>query len=343
MRVHGPLDETYDERCHPNRHDGGHLFPALVLRHSARTPVDYDSFAADLGLLEHKFYGYECQMDVGLTSLLPSHGSEMWTSWLKRPNALYFCPECSKTALPWPDINVHWCEEHPDETIWAAIYDSYRRPKVKWWQAGEDVAHRILDAARLCRTTPMYRLNLHIKQGRLYCNCGDPSFGPANRQAWAELVLHVYMHTRMNEDRQNADTGDELVWRNDHTVEECIVKLNLEGKVDAAQMRYVTPEASIISRVDAHLAKCPSGFLPICRLCKKMTRKDKDMWMVLPPRADAILYHMSAKHGRAFSEADILFETPWYLPRHRHHRWHWGRFALDPEEKGSWPEGIYLC
>ncbi len=218
MRVHGPLDETYDERCHPNRHDGGRLFSNLAYRNNARTPVDYDTFASDLGLLEDEFYGYERHLVSGLAALLP--GPTVWTTWLKWPNALYFCPECAKTALPWPDINVHWREEHPEETIWAI--HAWHRPKVKWWRAGEDVAHRILDVLRLSRTTPMYQLNEYIEKGRLYCNCGDPSWGPANRQAWAELVsfesqstrsqliephvqvLHVYTHLRMNEDRMAA-------------------------------------------------------------------------------------------------------------------------------------------
>ncbi len=89
--------------------------------------------------------------------------------------------------------------------------------------------------------------------------------------------------------------SDQHVWDDDHKVEECIVKLKLEETVEPAQMHYATPEASIVARVDAHLTMCPSGLVPICRVCKEMTRKDKDMWMVLPPNADAVLYHISAK------------------------------------------------
>ncbi|RPD72987.1 hypothetical protein L226DRAFT_142577 [Lentinus tigrinus ALCF2SS1-7] len=336
MREHGPVDEAYDERCYPNRHDGALLFLTLAHRDNARISIDYDTFASDLALLREKFYGYELNIQAGLSSLLPDFSG--FTSILRKPHAMFSCPKCGMTALPWPDINVHWCKEHSTESIWAVSL--LRRPVVKWWRGGEDVANRILDAAGLNREWLIYWLNALIEEGRLYCNCGDPSFGPAHRQPWAQLVFHVYTHLRMNEDRHRdqADGSDEHVWRNDHVLKDCIRCIpESDGKVEALQMRYVSPEPSVLARVDAHLAQCPSGFVPVCRLCKEMTHKDKDLWMVLPPRANAISYHMTAK---AFNEDDILFENLWYLPRHQRHIFHWGVFAL--EEKISWEETRYV-
>ncbi|RDX45732.1 hypothetical protein OH76DRAFT_930294 [Lentinus brumalis] len=70
--------------------------------------------------------------------------------------------------------------------------------------------------------------------------------------------------------------------------------------------------ASLAERVEAHLVSCPKNTLPICRICKAMVSGAKDRWMILPCSADAIVYHVQAKHGRKFAEEDILFERPWY-------------------------------
>ena len=59
-----------------------------------------------------------------------------------RSTAPFKCAKCGDSGYTWPEINVHWRERHPDESVW----DEASEFKAEVWEEGVEVAERVLAA-----------------------------------------------------------------------------------------------------------------------------------------------------------------------------------------------------
>ncbi|RDX40624.1 hypothetical protein OH76DRAFT_1412844 [Lentinus brumalis] len=123
----------FDHRMYPNRHDGGR-FASLSLRR----PRQYDRRGhhtrgefwnrGTLQALRGHIADYEIQYanilaNLVTTKLRKERGEEAARALkakndleetLSMPYALFICTECGEAPLAYPDIHIHWREQHPD-------------------------------------------------------------------------------------------------------------------------------------------------------------------------------------------------------------------------------------
>ena len=110
---------------------------------------------------------------------------------LLRPTALFQCAECGIGALPYPEINFHWQKKHQKKSVWRGdctetVYGA------KVWEDGVKLGQRILAVLvrlglpRNKRSMPW--LDQLVKQGQVFCACGDPDMVAPEELSWADLV-----------------------------------------------------------------------------------------------------------------------------------------------------------
>lgn len=93
-----------------------------------------------------------------------------------RPTALFMCAKCGDFGNAWPGINVHWCQKHRDESVWG----DWGEFRAEVWEAGVEVAERVLAVlverglGTRDRGRMHWQLDHLIKDGRVFCACGDP-------------------------------------------------------------------------------------------------------------------------------------------------------------------------
>ncbi|KAI1789116.1 hypothetical protein LXA43DRAFT_1183460 [Ganoderma leucocontextum] len=242
---------------------------------------------------------------------------------LLRPTSFFMCAECGKHPYAYPDINVHWQNEHRGTSVWMDVGtwgESQGEYKAEVWEEGAEVAEKIL-AVLMKKGLPrddrdMERLDELVEEGRVFCACGDPTMSTSEEDlSWVALVDHVFIH--LNDDTLRTNTGvrssndagddDAPVWLNDHDLASCIRYLP-EGADTSEATRRITADDSTRERINALLNQCSGTLLPACRLCDALTPDNKkDDSLFLTESADAVVYHMQAKHGKRVEEKDIVF------------------------------------
>ncbi|KAI1789068.1 hypothetical protein LXA43DRAFT_1022338 [Ganoderma leucocontextum] len=222
---------------------------------------------------------------------------------------------CGDCPYAWPGINVHWREKHRDESVW----DEEGEFKAEVWEVGVEVAERILAAlvehGLGTRDRGMMSLDDLIEDGRVFCVCGDPGMAaPDNGLNWVALVKHVFGHLNENARRTltpparlESEQEESPVWIDDHELASCIKYLPRGADTSQAVLR-VHAEPDIRARIDTCLSQCPEKSRQVCCFCDALTLDEKkDFTLFLPDDADAVLYHMQAKHGQDFQEKNVVF------------------------------------
>ena len=206
-------DYEHDEM--PNAHDGARFWNDLVHADDARAPIDVDDVMSEARMesviWELRDYprdivrclagALECSDEVQgrkkLSGGKGGKGKDLCVGpedVVQRPTALFHCGGCGDCPYGWPEINAHWREKHPDESVWIGLGEG-RKPQYKAgvWEAGVDVAEGIVAVlieqglGKWDRTKT--RLDKLIKEGRVFCACGDPTMAtPDNGLNWATLV-----------------------------------------------------------------------------------------------------------------------------------------------------------
>ncbi|PIL34378.1 hypothetical protein GSI_03153 [Ganoderma sinense ZZ0214-1] len=238
---------------------------------------------------------------------------------LVRPTALFACRECGAQPYAFPAINEHWQEAHPDESAWVRVgtgFGGAGEYGAEVWE-GAEVAERILEV--LVRKglregeRNMGGLNELVEEGWVYCACGDPTMATPDQVeedlGWETLVDHVLNHLNDNMLRRKTSpngSNGAPVWLDDHNLASCIKYLPEDADTFEGNNR-VTADDSTRKRVDALLRKCPETSSPACLLCVLTPDSRKDDSLFLMANADAIVYHMEAKHGKHFEDADVVF------------------------------------
>ena len=105
-----------------------------------------------------------------------------------RSTALFQCAKCGDSGYAWPEINVHWRERHPDESVW----DEAGEFKAEVWE-GVEVAERVLAAlveqGLGMRSKGRMQLDDLIGDGRVFCACRDLRMvAPSEGSNWVALV-----------------------------------------------------------------------------------------------------------------------------------------------------------
>ncbi|PIL34387.1 hypothetical protein GSI_03162 [Ganoderma sinense ZZ0214-1] len=337
-------DGEYSHDMMPNMHDGTALWAGLVLEDDARAPLDVDSVMGESNTesVIWALRDYPCDVMRSLGEKVERRdadaeercgkakgkgkgrkGKEVYYEGPEdvalRPTALFQCAECGDFPHGWPEINAHWREKHPDESVWIISGHGREEYKAGVWEEGVDVAEMVLavlvEQGLGKRDRNKTRLDELIEEGCVFCACGDPTMAtPDNGLNWASLVKHVFSHLKENARRiltppQTACTGEvAVVWIDDHDLESCI-KFVPKAGIDLAQASYrFEADPNSRARVSTYFAQCPEKSQPLCSLCDELTPEDKkDYTLFLPECADAVLYHMQARHGKCFQEQDVVF------------------------------------
>ena len=120
---------------------------------------------------------------------------------LQRHYALFGCGACPRwTRMPYTAIHAHWRTAHPTKSWFA---DRERGRNVVDYFGTHDVGAKILDYAGIPRDTPLGTLNMLIREGRLYCACGDPSLLEPAFLTWEDLLYHVVINRAAYKFRQD--------------------------------------------------------------------------------------------------------------------------------------------
>lgn len=91
-----------------------------------------------------------------------------------------------------------------------------------------------------------------------------------------------------------------MVLNDDHEFSSCITLLPEESSNEEKERaRYrIYADGAMRARIEEHLARCPEGAEPVCRICDLLTLKSKrdiSLTFQVGDGADRILYHMQAK------------------------------------------------
>lgn len=198
----------------PNAHDGADIFGVDLL---AEGEDPHDMLEHESILSSRDLRNALCELDEyprkvmnSLAEIFESEGAEMGCGrvgekknrsghWqedvVQHPTALFACaqPECHMHALPWPAINVHWCEAHPDESVWEdSAYEARNRFRAEVWKDGVETAEKILavliEKGLATEDQHISGLDNLVKEGRVFCSCKDPAMAPPDGLNWAGLV-----------------------------------------------------------------------------------------------------------------------------------------------------------
>ncbi|KAM5540152.1 hypothetical protein V8D89_006292 [Ganoderma adspersum] len=311
--IGGCDDET------PNLYDARTVWDYLVWADDGRGPLNDNVIRRDESVLrgvDEWLERYPTEVMNSLYRILKAAEAkprpESSETAVFRPMALFRCTKCSDYGHVWPGINGHWGEKHRDESVW----DYTGEFKAEVWEAGVEVAERILAVLIERGLGPLDRrmeLDYLIRNGRLFCACGDPRMvAPDNGLNWVALVKHVFAHLDENARRTlspvrpESEEDEAPVWIDDHEVTSCIKYLP-RGVDTSEAMKRVRADPDTRARIDTYLSLCPEKSRPVCCLCEALTPDDKkDSTLFLQEDASGVLYHMQAKHGRNFEEKNLM-------------------------------------
>ncbi|PIL34453.1 hypothetical protein GSI_03229 [Ganoderma sinense ZZ0214-1] len=200
------LDEHFcggrwDHDALPNAFDGARLWESLVLDDHARTLLDVDTVMGEQQLEDvvEELQAYpKMVMKCLAAAVRTADGSDIGEDGKELGSR-----GCDEYPFAWPEINIHWQEKHPEESVWEGSPGKVYRAAV--WEGGIPAAEKILAVLveqGLCERA-MNRKHLHtlIKDGRVFCACGDPRMPETRYQGfdWAALVKHVSDSNHLNE------------------------------------------------------------------------------------------------------------------------------------------------
>lgn len=202
----GELDGIHRDML-PNVTDAAELFSELIegLVDDSDPITSVDDIGGDTAELWEVLDTYKSEVIDALAQSIPGAHNDIYGAdtrkVLARASALFVCKECSSVkpkvaggpvmAEAWPKINAHWRTCHPNESFYEAgqgIDDP--RVRAKWWWEGHNTVKAILDAAGLsqARTAKIVGLEQLVREGRLFCGCGDPSLEQPAELTWGKLV-----------------------------------------------------------------------------------------------------------------------------------------------------------
>ncbi|KAM5540057.1 hypothetical protein V8D89_006197 [Ganoderma adspersum] len=306
----------FPPRIIPNKYDGARLLTALAKEHDARGDVSQGRFEAYIPRLIFAINATYTTFQAEVAALVPPHDPQALADprrfmlkekprVLDRAHAFFACTACGRGLLPYPQIHTHWKDAHTDTSCWDSA-EVEPRLRVEFWTPGVELVKGILGAAGLPENVEMPELDRLIQEGRLYCSCGDPIFptGDSGDIGWGDLVFHVCEHQNWYDHRcqvRPSRVRDEsLVLNDDHELDSCI-KLLPKDATNVAKEKAkhrIRADGAMRARIEAHLAQCPEGAKPICRLCDLLTLKSKrdvSLSFQVDGGADRIVYHIQAK------------------------------------------------
>ncbi|RPD73004.1 hypothetical protein L226DRAFT_536838 [Lentinus tigrinus ALCF2SS1-7] len=320
----------------PDTYDGARLWASLAAGdiNNARRSIDsIFPFGSTDEILGHlKKYKEEVQQSLAALvpkqvakALLPAtvpkrrgnqQKQECPGDMLERASVFFSCTSCGERALPWSKVNVHWHERHPDIHFFDDGGWPRKKLHVRFWEEGHQTVQKILAVLRFGSQTSAAHLDSLVKSGRLYCACGDPSLELPDELIWAKLVKHLHVHLEMNYAFKNTHLmvfkGRVVTWIDDHRLQDCIKCLPLHADTSTSSHRF-SADAATRTRVERHLDKIVNPVCAVCRALAADVTTPSELATIaqscLSRNADAIVYHLKAKHGRDFREEDVTSKS----------------------------------
>ena len=196
--------EAIDRDMLPHKYDWARLWWQSILMSrgfcDVYRPMDITVFGSTNGVLQHlQQYSswvlrylaeamFQCIRDPRC------HGQA--DKMVTRATAFFVCEACGEEGLSWSRMHGHWRRCHSDMPFFdtkKTWLDWHSKAPARYWQEGEKTVMRILSALGYGFGVPttIAELDSLIKDGRLYCACGDPSLERPPELTWATLVSNV--------------------------------------------------------------------------------------------------------------------------------------------------------
>lgn len=176
---------------------------ALMHRNDTLDDISRAEFIAAVPEMLRDIEQYKVHAKVAIVEHIKHHHSEMRRTLegvepadaLERYYAYFTCAssECSRVSYAtFAEYHAHWRTEHthhtwmaedPEMKEWPRVWLSYSLPKV---------ARGVLRANAIPLDTPQRFLNKWVREGRLYCTCGDPAMPLPNQLDFAKLVSYCH-------------------------------------------------------------------------------------------------------------------------------------------------------
>ncbi|KAI0739390.1 hypothetical protein C8Q80DRAFT_1198414 [Daedaleopsis nitida] len=212
------------------------------------------------------------------------------------------------------ECHAHWREEHPDEA-WMSEH-----PYRKGWRLIEftydvpEVARAVLMTNEIPLDTTQEVLDRWVREGRLYCSCGDPDMPAPGELSFAKLLEHLVHYQRYDWRRifkMKKTPNPNYVLKATHIISEahCDVKFLAEGADTTPAFARQTISPALRATIEERIAARPDAERPlVCRICKSMHKKSRDAHNSrLPDGPEAIVWHLRRCHQRDFEKRDIVF------------------------------------
>ena len=200
----------WDRAAFPNAFDGARLWEELVLQNYVLVLIDKDTVMGERQLRDVT-RGLEVYQKSVMASLAAAvtgkaednsdldhqkNGEDIISgkdarNILLLPTTLFRCEGCGDYPYAWPEINIHWQDKHPDESVWKS---SQRRVyKAAVWEEGAEIAEKVVAVLGERGLGDGDRNTKHLDEliqgGRVFCVFGDPSMAsPDQCLNWAALV-----------------------------------------------------------------------------------------------------------------------------------------------------------
>ena len=195
---------TAERDLMPNWYDKSNLPSIIALADAdgAHGPVTREAFLAIVDDVLAEADAYKARVQHALADLLLQYCPELKhedapvapADALTRYGAFFTCtPGCIEddtSCMTYPELHEHWRTFHQDEPFMDFEDFSFKQP----WLASHgqyvlpSVAREVLIAVGIPLETTYVELDGWVREGRLFCACGDPSLPPPEDMDWQQLV-----------------------------------------------------------------------------------------------------------------------------------------------------------
>ncbi|KAI0755804.1 hypothetical protein C8Q74DRAFT_1452363 [Fomes fomentarius] len=301
---------------------------ALMHRDDAQGNISTAEFTAAVPEMLRDIEQYKAHAKVAIVEHIRQHHPEMQRTLegvepadaLERYYAYFVCAssDCGRVSYAtFAEYHAHWRTDHTDHKWMAEDPEMKEWPRVWLSYSLPQVARGVLCANEIALDTPQRLLNEWVREGRLYCACGDPIMPLPNELDFAKLMEHIIKHDRADKFRdikrkQTSKPNPNHVLKHTHILEgrECSIKLLPEGADTAPAFVRTTVDEETRAKIQERITARPNAQAGlVCRVCKGVLKKTAGTSDVgLPEDPEKIVWHMQNCHGKEFEKKDILFE-----------------------------------
>ncbi|KAI1789102.1 hypothetical protein LXA43DRAFT_1096669 [Ganoderma leucocontextum] len=312
--------EEYDFM--PNTYDARRLRPIIVLarENGAQATVSYDDFLTISSRILDEVAAYKAEVQRVLVALIcetsPAVAADLAgldpATALRRYPAAFWCHEdCTmgywvRRYMTCQDVHAHWRAMHTDMPFVKRVprMDPHKRVNVPTLGpfSFPQLAREMLEVACISLDTEREVLDQWVKDGRLFCDCGDSGMRvTANNMGWMNLVGHILHHTWVYYARK------ELMKDNGHPLPD----IPIEGQPflyeDHPLPGLDNPSKCVLKFLPEGAGMAPASYrLKIVDDHRRQVNRNLRL-LRLSSVAEEFVWHISVCHGKKFEKQDIVW------------------------------------